>query len=170
MGMPVALCTLLMTLAVCGCAGYRLGSAPGVIPSGATVAVLPLTNSTMEPYLGEKVTAALRKALQRDGTFVLENPGRARYEIRGELVGFQRQPVSYSRADVLTPVDYQLRVSAKVSVVDAETGRVCWDGVVSGATLMRVGVDFSASERRALDQLAEDLGRKLAVRFSEGEW
>ena len=61
----------LVALAWTGCAGYKLGPSNGAVAGGKSVQVMPFSNQTMEPRLGEAATAQLRKELQRDGTYQL---------------------------------------------------------------------------------------------------
>ena len=56
----------LVALALTGCAGYKLGPSNGAVAGGKSVQVMPFSNQTMEPRLGEAATAQLRKELQRD--------------------------------------------------------------------------------------------------------
>ena len=61
----------LVALSGSGCAGYKLGPVNGQTAGARSVQINPFTNTTLEPRLGDEVTAQLRKQVQRDGTFHL---------------------------------------------------------------------------------------------------
>src|SRR5712664_3651437 len=58
---------LLAVLALCasGCAGYRLGPVSGLSAGEKSVQIVPFSNQTLEPRLGDAVTYQLRKELQK---------------------------------------------------------------------------------------------------------
>ena len=56
----------LVALGANGCAGYKLGPVNGAVAGAKAVEINPFTNTTLEPRLGDEVTAQLRRQLQRD--------------------------------------------------------------------------------------------------------
>ncbi len=162
--------TALLSLALCGCAGYRLGPTNGVLAGDKTVAVSPFTNQTLEPRLGDAVTAAVRRNLQRDGTYRLATSGRADIAVSGVITHYDRHELSLLPNDVLTVRDYRVNATAHVTACDAGTGKVIFDGSVTGYTLVRVGSDLTSSERQALPLLAEELAKNVTARLVDGSW
>lgn len=153
-----------------GCAGYRLGPTGGQVAGARTVEVRPLANQTVEPRLGEAVTGALRRELQRDGTFRLTTREAGDIVVTGVITRFERREVSFLPDDVLTVQDYRVDVTARITARERTSGRVLLDQPVSGQTLVRVGTDMSSAERQALPLLARDLARNIVTLLAEGGW
>jgi hypothetical protein len=150
-----------------GCAGYHLGPVNGETAGAKTVQVLPFSNQTLEPRLGDAATQALREQLQTDGTYHLEADS-GDIIISGEIKSYQRQGLSYLNSDVLTASNY--RVSMVAHIVAREHGKVLLDKDVTGATLVHVGSDLADAERQALPLLAEDLAKRVTEQITEGMW
>jgi len=159
-----------VVVAISGCAGYRLGPTSGQTAGEKMVQVTPFTNRTPEPRLGDAVTAALRKQLQRDGTHRLATRGAADIVVTGVLTRYYRRELSFAPNDIATARDYQLRLTARVSAREQRTGEVLFDQPVTGYTLIRVGSDLASTERQALPLLAEDLARQITALLVDGSW
>jgi len=153
-----------------GCAGYRLGTVAPIIPPGSQIAVPPVANKTTQPYLTEPITAALRKAIQLDGTFRLADSRSADYILEIEIVRYERRAISYSPVEVVAGVDYELIATAQAKLYQCGSKDVVWSGSARGTTIIRSGEDFSASERRGVDILAENLARHIVHKLSKGGW
>jgi hypothetical protein len=104
-------------LALCGCAGYHLGPSNGLRASEKTVRITPVTNRTLEPRLGDAVTSALRKEIQRDGTFRLVTSGTADIVVTCELIRYDRNEVSFVPGDIVTARDYRIALGARVNAM-----------------------------------------------------
>lgn len=170
MRISLSVCTALLVLAVCGCAGYRLGPTNGVLAGDKTVQVRPFINQTLEPRLGDAVTAAVRRNLQHDGTYRLATQGQADIILTGVITRYNRHELSLLPNDVLTARDYRVNATAQVTARDASTGRVIFDRPVTGYTLVRVGADLTSSERQALPLLAEELAKNVTALLVDGSW
>jgi hypothetical protein len=153
-----------------GCAGYRLGPTSGQAAGEQTVQVTPFTNRTPEPRLGDAVTAALRKQLQRDGTLRLATHDAGDIVVTGVLTKYYRQDISFVPNDVTTVRDYRLRLTAQVTARERSTGKVLFDQPLTGHTLIRVGSDLTSTERQALPLLATDLARQITALLVDGSW
>jgi len=160
----------LLTLALCGCAGYRLGPTGGQVSGARSIQVVPFVNKTLEPRLGESVTSSLRKEVQRDGTFRLNTRDEGDIIISGTLLNYDRASLSYQPTDVITPRDYRLGVVAQVVARERGTGRVILDQKVEGHSSVRVGADLASLERQTLPLIAEDLARKIITLLADGSW
>src|SRR3982750_128072 len=101
-----------------GCAGYHLGSTDGVPEGYRTVVVTPFTNRTLEPRMSDDATFALRKEIQRDGTFRLATASTANVEITGELIRYERFEISFLANDTSTARDYRINLTAHVVARD----------------------------------------------------
>jgi predicted alpha-1,6-mannanase (GH76 family) len=164
------ICLVVLVLTLCGCAGYRLGPSNGVLAGDKTVEVKPFVNQTFEPRFAEALTAAVRRDLQRDGTYRLATHDGADIVISGVITKYVRHELSLLPNDVLTAQDYRVNATAQVTARDASTGKVIFDQAITGYTLVRVGTDLAGAERQALPLLAEELAKNVTARLVDGSW
>jgi len=172
LGRQTLLAALGAILLVClmGCAGYRLGPVNGSVAGEKSVAVTPFINLTLQPRLTDAVTSAMRKQLQRDGTYQLSPSGSADIVLSGRLTSYQRNEVTLAANDILTVRDFRIVLTAQVTALDRNTGKELLNQSVSGYTLIRVGSDLSSAERQAMPLLATDLAKNVTALLSEGKW
>ncbi|MBP9902601.1 MAG: LptE family protein [Verrucomicrobiota bacterium] len=159
-----------LVLALSGCAGYRLGPSNGDRAGTRTVQVVPFSNQTAEPRLGDNATAALRKEIQRDATFRLASNEPGDIVVNGEIINFTRSGVSFETTDVITARDFRLIMTAHVTARDRITGKVLLDKKVTGDTTVRVGNDLPSAERQARPLLATDLAQQITSLLADGTW
>ncbi len=159
-----------VALALTGCAGYKLGPTNGLAAGGKTLQLTPFSNQTMQPRLGDAVTTALRRNLQRDGTYRLATHGGADVEVTGVLMHYDRHELSFVPRDVLTVSDFRINVKARVIARDRVSGKTILDKEVSGYTLVRVGSDLTSAERQAVPVLADDLAKNITALLVDGSW
>lgn len=157
-------------LALCGCAGYRLGASNGEVAGARSVQIVPAINRTLEPRLGDAVTAALRKEIQRDGTFRLVTSGGADIVVTCELARYTRSEVSFVPGDVVTARDYRVSLVARVTAKESATDKTLLTREFTGNTLMRLGNDLPSVERQTLPMLAADLSRQITAALVDGSW
>jgi hypothetical protein len=160
----------LVALGGSGCAGYKLGPVNGLAAREKSVQINPFANQTLEPRLGDAVTAQLRQELQRDGTYQLASHNDGDIVVSGAVTRYVRYEVSFSSGDVLTVRDYRLELRAQVTARDRSTGKVILDQPVTGYTLIRVTTDLVSTERQALPLLAADLAKNVTALLTEGAW
>jgi hypothetical protein len=165
-------CALLAALAaaLAGCAGYRLGPTNNLSAGARSIQVAPFENKTPEPRLVEAVTAALRKQLQQDGTYRLDTRDEGDIVVTGAITTYERRYLTFQPGDVLTPRDYRVSVTARVTARDRRTGTVLLDRPVTGRSDIRVGSDLVSAERQALPLVAEDLARRATSLLTDGSW
>lgn len=161
---------LAMLAALCGCAGYRVGPTNGQKASEKSVQITPFVNHSPEPGLADEVTSALRKAIQRDGTFRLATQADGDLIVTGVLSEYRRRELSILSTDGRTVSDYQVGLTAQVTVRERATGRVLMERSVTGNTLLRVGADFVSTERQGAPLLAQDIARQITDLLADGEW
>lgn len=163
------ICTISLLL-LNGCAGYKLGPTNGM-PAGAhSVQILPFQNRTMEPRLLDAVNLALRRNIMQDGTYRLDTQGNGTVVLTGEIIDYRREAVAFQPNDVLTPVDYYLRMTAHIVATERGTGKVLVDRRVSGRATIRVGTDQTSAERQVVPVLADDLARQATSLLVDGSW
>ena len=149
--------------ALAGCAGYHLGPSNGLPAGSLSVQVGPFVNHTREPRISEYLSASLRRQFQQDGTFRLVNAGAPDILVTGEITGFERNALSYTTNDVLTPDAYTLILTASVVARDPLSGKTNLNRTVQGRTYVRTGNDLASSEREAMPNLADDLARNAVA-------
>ena len=160
----------LVALGGSGCAGYRLGPVNGQTAGAKSVQIDPFANTTLQPRLGDEVTAQLRKQVQQDATFRLASHDDGDIVVSGSVNGYYRQGVSLSPSDTLTVVDYRLQVRAQVTARERGSGKLILNQLVSGFTLIRVTTDLTSTERQAMPLLAADLAKNVTALLAEGNW
>jgi hypothetical protein len=153
-----------------GCAAYTLGPTNGLEAGSKSVRIEPFTNQTLEPRIGEDVTTALRRRIQKDGTYRLSTHGDPDVIVSGVLTFYTRHGLSFVPRDVLTVRDFGVSLRAEVTARDADTGKVLWQHSVMGHTMIRVGSDLTSAERQAHPLLADDLARKVTEMLVDGSW
>ncbi len=135
----------LVALGGSGCAGYKLGPVNGQVPGARSVEINPFSNQTLQPRLGDELTAQLRQQVQRDGTYALASHKDGDIVVSGSVTGYLRHEVSLSPSDTLTVRDYRLELRAQVTAVDRSTGKLIVNQPVSGYTLIRVTTDLTST-------------------------
>lgn len=153
-----------------GCAGYQLGPTNGVSAGSQSIQVNLFKNETFEPRLSEPLGTALRRGIQRDGTFRLATREPGDIVLDGVITEFRRSPVSFQPSDIVTVRDYELILIADVTAVDRRSGEVLLKSEVGGRTVIRAGADLSSAERQAVPLLAENLARNLTSLLVDGKW
>jgi len=167
---PVALFILSLALFCFGCAGYKLGPVNGVSAGEKSIQISPFSNKTLEPRLGDAVTAQVRKEVQRDGTYKLASHNDGDIIVTGVITHYTRHELTFVPHDVVTVRDYRVTLTAQVTARERDTGKILLDQPVSGYTLLRVGTDLTSSERQALPLLASDLAKHVTALLVEGSW
>ena len=161
---------VLLGLMVAGCAGYHLGPVNGEPAGSRSIEIKPFLNRTREPGITAYVGNALRKEVERDGTYRLETHVPGDIVVSGVITRYERTELAYVPHQVITPQDYTLILSAEVQAIDRATGKRKFAGRITGQTAIRVLSDMSSSERQAMPLLAEDLARNLVSVLADGAW
>jgi hypothetical protein len=167
---PACLLTVLLLLGSGGCAGYRLGPTTGFDAGSRTLRVQYFENHTLQPRLSEALAHALRKRLQQDGTYRLVSAGEADVVVSGEILRFQRRPLSFQPRDVRTTRDEELEVTVRLVAADRRGGTNLVDREVTARMDVRLEGNQTSAERQALTQLAEDFADRAAPLIVDGVW
>jgi hypothetical protein len=154
----------------CGCAGYKLGPTNGETAGAKSVQINLFRNDTYEPRLIEAVGTALRRTVQQDGTYRLNTTGDADIIVDGVITHYRRTGVSFQPQDTITPTDFQITMTAKVTAIERSSGRVIFDREIGGRTTIRIGPDLTSAERQAVPNLAQDLARNVTSVLVDGTW
>lgn len=166
-------CDILLATVTCllaGCAGYGLGPTNGTAAGSRTIQVAYFQNLTIEPRLSEVVVNAMRKRLQQEGTYRLATQDDGDVVVRGAIVRYEREAVTYQPKDVITVRDYEVTLHCRVLAEERGTGKVLLDQEVRGRTTIRVAADQTSVERQALPILADDFARNAVDLLVDGTW
>lgn len=156
-------------LVFAGCA-YQLGPTNGIEARGHSIQVQLFPNRTIEPRLSEPVAQALRRQLAQEGTFRLASRGDADVLVTGELVRYERRPVSFQPNDIIQVRDYEIRLTAQVKAIRSGSGEVILDRQVFGRTLIQSSDDQGSAERQGVPLAADDLARNITSLLVDGKW
>jgi hypothetical protein len=159
-----------LALALAGCAGYRLGPTNGDLAGARSIQINPFANQTLEPGLVDYVMSSLRNDLQHDGTFRLDTQQHGDIVLTGVITSYSRSALSVQPTDVLTAVDYQITMTARITARDRITGKIIVDKPVTGTTMLVAGNDLTSAERQAIPLLAEDFARRATALLVDGTW
>lgn len=165
---PTAL-ALLLTLLVGGCA-YQLGPTNSTLAGERSVYVEVFTNETLQPRLEDDATQALRRSLQRDGTFRLAHKAEADVLVTGVVTKYERQGLSYDPRDLETVRDFNVTMVVRVKAVNRADGEILLDRDVVGITQVSVGSDLPSAERQAAPLLAGNFARNATDLLVDGTW
>jgi hypothetical protein len=153
-----------------GCAGYQLGPTNGVPAGSRSVKINLFRNETWEPRLSEPLATALRRSIQRDGTYRLATREEGDLLVNGVITDFTRSGITFQPSDSLTVRDYELSAQARFTAIERGTGRVVVESTVFGRTTIRSGPDLASAERQASALIAEDLARNITALLVDGSW
>ena len=160
----------LICLLAVACAGYRIGPSNGLSAGSKSIEIRLFQNNTLEPRLSEAIGTAVRRNIQRDGTFRLETRGDADIVVTGTIKRFERSALSFQPNDILTVRDFDVGMVATVKAVDRRTGAVVLNSDVIGRTTVRARADLSSAERQAVPLIAEDMAKNLTSMLADGTW
>ncbi len=135
-----------------------------------SVQVRPFANQTLQPQLGDALTAALRKSMQQDGTYRLATHDDGDVIVTGSITHYDRADITYNPNDILTVLDYRVTATVHVIVRERSSGRTILDRDVNGYTLVRPGPDLTSAERQAMPQQADDIAQKVTGLLVDGMW
>ena len=156
---------LSITLAViltAGC-GYHLVGYGSSLPAHIkTIAIPTFKNSSIEPNIHRDATDSIRRAFIADGRLKLIGTRRADLIIKGTLINYQLQPVSFSAQDTVD--EYIIRLGTQIEAYDRIKKRILfkqefntqWDYRVTSSV-----IDSESAKNTALIEAFNDLADRL---------
>jgi hypothetical protein len=167
-----------------GCAGYRLGNISGKELQGVRSVYVPVCkNESFTPEIQVTVTNAILRAFDNDGTLQTSQQPGSDSQLDVVIKRVTRTPsrsvrrvglnpitkLPETQANVLVTAEYELKIEAEVTFLNRKVGRnILEKKIVAGTTDYFVQNDQIESERQALPQAAEDLGRHIVSLITEG--
>lgn len=165
----ICIANLAISIVLAGCA-YRVGPTNGMEAGSRSIEIPPFANDTQEARLIDPVTSALRRNIQRDGTFALNTSDDADVIVTGRISGYLREELSVQPTDVVTVRDYRLVIAAHVVARDRSSGETLLDRTVTGQTTIRVGADLVTIERQSIPIAADDLAFNITSLLVDGDF
>ena len=156
---------LFITLAAiltAGC-GYHLVGYGSSLPNHIkTIAIPTFKNSSIEPNIHRDVTDSIRRAFISDGRLKLIDARRADLIIKGTLIKYKLQPVSFSAQDTVD--EYIVRLGVQIEAYDRIKKKLLfkeefnsqWDYRVTSSV-----VDSESARNTALIRSYNDLADQL---------
>ena len=156
---------LFITLAViltAGC-GYHLVGYGSSLPAHIkTIAIPTFKNSSIEPNIHRDATDSIRQAFISDGRLKLIDVKRADLIIKGTLINYQLQPVSFSAQDTVD--EYIIRLGVQIEAYDRIKKRILvkqefntqWDYRVTSSV-----IGSESAKNTALIEAYNDLADRL---------
>ena len=146
---------------VVGCANYRWTSR--VPDELRTVAVPVFENRTKSSELGPIVTQYVLREFQREGTFKIRRAGDSSIEVQGVIVSATGGPLSYDRSYDNRGNEFKYTVTAEVSIINKDTGKVLQDSrrYIAETTYLAIGGDYLTGRGDASARIAVDLARQI---------
>ena len=157
-----SLLLLLPALLLCGCGvNYRWTSR--VPEEIRTVAVPVFQNRSDAAELGAITTQYTLREFQREGTFSIRRSGDSSIEVQGAIVKVERHPISFQRGYGMRASEYRYYVTAEITLVDKDNGKVLQTGrkYKAETTFMTQGGDLLTGQRDAVQRIAADLARQI---------
>ena len=165
----VALAVATLVLAACG---YSLvGKASSLPESIRVVQFTTLENVTPRVGLEQRLSAEIARELASRGRFKVQSAREgADAALTGAVIGFDLYPVAFDAQGRAT--DYQVRVTARVSLKTIPDGKVLWENPVF---TFRDNYQFSSSaasyvdrENEAIDKVGGRFAQSLVTSLLEG--
>jgi len=155
----VAVACGLLCASVCGCMGYRFGTPR---PQGVqTIHVVPVVNRCDQPDIEDDVTSAVIAAVQKEESISVSEANRADAILRVTLQRLRLVPLRYAKDRAMEAVEFRMLLSARVVLVERQTGRVLTDNTCEGRTTFEPAGDLSGGRSAAIPALARDLAHRV---------
>jgi len=161
-GAALALGAVALALAAAGCGYALVGKGSSLPESVRVVQFSTLDNQTPRVGLEQRFSAAIARELASRGRFrVQSGPDGADAVLTGAVSAFDLFPVSFDAQGRAT--DYQVRVTARVSLKTLPDGKPLWE---NPAYTFRDNYQFSATAASFVDRENDAIDR-TAVRFAQ---
>jgi hypothetical protein len=164
---------MLLVFLVCGalcsgCAGYKIG--PVKQTAYRSIAVPMLKNRTYHPQLEQKITNAIIKGIQTDGSLLVKSVDDADVVMTGEITRYLRIMMRGQRLDTTVPSEFRYMIYVQIEAHDRVTGKsVLPLTTVTGYADSFTGMDQQSAEQQVLPLVADDVAKR-AVSLLVEKW
>ncbi len=128
-------------------------------PEIATIAVLPLANTTNEYDVESRATELLTRKLSSSSSYRLVRKEIADASLSGDVVFYSRAINTYDEAE--NPKDYIVRVRAKLTFTRTSDEKTLWSEYFEGYATFLPDGDESYAKDEAIKMLVERIYDKL---------
>jgi hypothetical protein len=120
------------------------------------------------PTLESDVTQSVIRRFLFDGNLRPVKEEAADLALKGELIEFRRDPLSYSNSDTVT--EYRLNIVVNISLWDKKENKLVWqeDNFTGNTTYFTTGSNAKTEDTAITDALS-DLARRIVERTVE-QW
>ncbi|MDZ4290134.1 MAG: LPS assembly lipoprotein LptE [Prosthecobacter sp.] len=159
----------IFTLALSGCAGYRLGGQKPAHLAGITKLAVPtFENLTLEPRLGSLLTNAVIKQLQINGGYEIVAKEDAEAVLEGKVSGIDRSQFRSDRNNVLRTSQLLMRLQSEFVIRDPNSGAAIHTGRANASSYIVLDANVQLSESQAMEDAAQRLAATIANDITEG--
>jgi hypothetical protein len=170
--------SFLCLIAAVGCGGCGYSTHSALPANFRTISVAPFKNKidyTNEnrrnvyfPLMEVNARNAIVKRITFDGNLRIVDPDQADLLLKGDVVGYERQPIRYDENENV--LEYRVNVIVDLVLWHNGENRLVWEekGFVGEAEYLPTGVG-ATSEADAVNKALEDLGQRVVERIVE-DW
>ena len=159
----------IFTLALSGCAGYRLGGQKPAHLSGITKLAVPtFENLTLEPRIASLLTNAVIKQLQVNGGYEIVSNEDAEAVLEGKVSTINRSQFRSDRNNVLRTSQLLLTLHSEFVIRDPNSGNAIHTGRANASSYIVLDANVQLSEAQALEDAAQRLAATIANDITEG--
>lgn len=151
----------LVAVLLSGCLGYRVGAVGE--RRYQSIAVPMFRNKTVTPQVEPRITNAIIKRLQADGTLLVQSRATADAVLFGTVTKYDRMLIRGATTDTGVPREYRLVMTVVVEVLDQRSGEhILKPTTIEGTAEAFIGTDLQSADDQALPLLADDIARQVA--------
>ena len=163
----------LLSLALCSCANYQMGSTPKA-PGMTDIKVIYLPtvqNETDETDIPGIVSNAILQEIDRDGTFRHGRKDASDAILEVTVKKIERVPIRQSTEQFLTTLQYQLVLIVEYRLYNMKEKKdAISKTMVTGTTTFFVGGDQTESQRQAFPVAAVSVAQALVANLANRGW
>jgi len=155
-------------LSFAGC-GYKFGSL--MHPQIKTVAIAPVTNETLEPYVAADLRGALCEQFQFDGSLKLKSLKEADCIVYGRVIEVETISTaddSFDNKQTFRAAEWQVQVTFEYQVLIPGRKRpLIPKRRVRGTAKYQIFVDAATTRRRGVQQACRNAAREAVIYTTE---
>lgn len=160
---------LTLTVAFTDGCGYHFGSL--MHPQVKTVAVAPVTNETMEPYVAADLRSALCEQFQFDGSLKVKELNEADCIVYGRVIEVKTVATaddSFDDKQTFRAAEWQVQVTFEYEVlIPGKKRPLISKRRVTGLAKYQIFVDAATTRRRGVQQACRNAAREAVVYTTE---
>ena len=165
----VSIAILTLATVITGGCGYHIGSL--MHPQVKTVAVAPVTNETMEPYVSADLRSALCEQFQFDGSLKVKDLKEADCIVYGRVIEVKTVSTaddSFDDKQTFRAAEWQVQVTFEYEVLIPGRKRpLIPKRRVVGTAKYQIFVDAATTRRRGVQQACANAAKEAVIYTTE---